>query len=153
MNRKDIVQALLKTQTLEVVVMGDSMYPVIHQQDVAIVEAVGEYNVGDIIVYQYEGEMLVHRIIKKTATTYFCKGDNAFRLEKIEDTDVVGKVCKLFRSGKRIPLLKVNNQFIEMSYKIHMLYLKNKFDKNIVKGTKIYKNYIKYLSEECFQNE
>ena len=153
MNRKDIVQALLKTQTLEVVVMGDSMYTVIHQQDVAIVEAVGEYDVGDIIVYQYEGEMLVHRIIKKTATTYFCKGDNAFRLEKIEDTDVVGKVCKLFRSGKRIPLLKVNNQFIEMSYKIHMLYLKNKFDKNIVKGTKIYKNYIKYLSEECFQNE
>ncbi len=153
MNRKDIVQALLKTQTLEVVVMGDSMYPVIHQQDVAIVEAVGEYNVGDIIVYQYEGEMLVHRIIKKTATTYFCKGDNAFRLEKIEDTDVVGKVCKLFRSGKRIPLLKVNNQFIEMSYKIHILYLKNDFDKNIVKGTKIYKNYIKYLSEECFQNE
>lgn len=153
MNRKDIVQALLKTQTLEVVVMGDSMYPVIHQQDVAIVEAVGEYDVGDIIVYQYEGEMLVHRIIKKTATTYFCKGDNAFRLEKIEDTDVVGKVCKLFRSGKRIPLLKVNNQFIEMSYKIHMLYLKNKFDKNIVKGMKIYKNYIKYLSEECFQNE
>ena len=68
MNRKDIVQALLKTKTLEVVVMGDSMYPVIHQQDVAIVEAVGEYNVGDIIVYQYEGEMLVHRIIKKTAT-------------------------------------------------------------------------------------
>ena len=153
MNRKDIVQALLKTQTLEVVVMGDSMYPVIHQQDVAIVEAVGEYDVGDIIVYQYEGEMLVHRIIKKTATTYFCKGDNAFRLEKIEDTDVVDKVCKLFRSGKRIPLLKVNNQFIEMSYKIHMLYLKNKFDKNIVKGMKIYKNYIKYLSEECFQNE
>lgn len=153
MNRKDIVQALLKTKTLEVVVMGDSMYPVIHQQDVAIVEAVGEYNVGDIIVYQYEGEMLVHRIIKKTATTYFCKGDNAFRLEKIEDTDVVGKVCKLFRSGKRIPLLKVNNQFIEMSYKIHILYLKNDFDKNMVKGTKIYKNYIKYLSEECFQNE
>lgn len=153
MNIKDIVQALLKTKTLEVVVMGDSMYPVIHQQDVAIVEAVGEYNVGDIIVYQYEGEMLVHRIIKKTATTYFCKGDNAFRLEKIEDTDVVGKVCKLFRSGKRIPLLKVNNQFIEMSYKIHILYLKNDFDKNIVKGTKIYKNYIKYLSEECFQNE
>lgn len=34
MNRKDIVQALLKTKTLEVVVMGDSMYPVIHQQDV-----------------------------------------------------------------------------------------------------------------------
>ena len=153
MNRKDIVQALLKTKTLEVVVMGDSMYPVIHQQDVAIVEAVGEYNVGDIIVYQYEGEMLVHRIIKKTATTYFCKGDNAFRLEKIEDTDVVGKVCKLFRSGKRIPLLKVNNQFIEMSYKIHILDLKNDFDNNIVKGTKIYKNYIKYLSEECFQNE
>lgn len=52
MNRKDIVQALLKTKTLEVVVMGDSMYPVIHQQDVAIVEAVGEYDVGDIIVYQ-----------------------------------------------------------------------------------------------------
>lgn len=153
MNRKDIVQALLKHKTLEVVVMGDSMYPVIHQQDMLIVEAVGEYNIGDIIVYQYEGEMLVHRIIKKTGTTYFCKGDNAFRLEKIEDKDVVGKVCKLFRTGKRIPLLKVNNQFIEMSYKIHLLYLKNKFDKKIVKETKIYKDYIKYLSEECFQNE
>lgn len=89
---------------------------------------------------------MVHRIIKKTATTYFCKGDNAFRLEKIEDTDIVGKVCKLFRSGKRIPLLKVNNQFIEMSYKIHMLYLKNKFDKNIVKETKIYKDYIQELN-------
>ena len=139
MNRKDIVQALLKHKTLEVVVMGDSMYPVIHQQDMLIVEAVGEYNIGDIIVYQYEGEMLVHRIIKKTGTTYFCKGDNAFRLEKIEDKDVVGKVCKLFRTGKRIPLLKVNNQFIEMSYKIHLLYLKNKFDKKLSKKQKYIK--------------
>ena len=108
MNRKDIVQALLKNKTLEVVVMGDSMYPVIHQQDVLTVEAVGECNIGDIIVYQYEGEMLVHRIIKKTATTYFCKGDNAFRLEKIEDSEpmVVKNISKLH--GRKVWIKRIS---------------------------------------------
>lgn len=153
MNKMDIVQALLKSKTLEVVVMGDSMYPVIHQQDVLIVAAASVYNVGDIIVYQYEEEMLVHRIIRKTETTYFCKGDNAFRLEKIKVTDIVGKVCKIFRSGKCIPLLSASNQFIEMSYGIHMLYLKNGFDKEIVRESEMYKAYIEYLSEEYIHDE
>ena len=58
MNKKEMIQVLLKAdQMLNVYAMGDSMYPVIHQNDELIVGGADKYGIGDIIVFQYEGEL------------------------------------------------------------------------------------------------
>lgn len=151
MNKKEMIQVLLKAdQMLNVYAMGDSMYPVIHQNDELIVGGADKYGIGDIIVFQYENELLVHRIIKISDTVYYCKGDNAFRLERVKESDVIGKVCKIYRAGKHIQIKERDSQFVELSFKIYGLYLRNMFNKDIVKETQIYKDYYnKYLREEC----
>ena len=83
-------------------------------------------------------------------TVYYCKGDNAFRLERVKESDVIGKVCKIYRAGKHIQIKERDSQFVELSFKIYGLYLRNMFNKDIVKETQIYKDYYnKYLREEC----
>ncbi len=63
-------------------VAGNSMLPILHAGDSILVCRKDIYEEGDILVFFYkQNELLVHRLLKIKNGRYFCKGDNAFRLE------------------------------------------------------------------------
>ncbi|MFR5073747.1 MAG: S24/S26 family peptidase, partial [Bianqueaceae bacterium] len=74
-------------------VSGSSMEPVLYEGEHVEVLPQVAYEVGDILVYYYKQEgLLVHRLLKIQDNRYFCKGDNALRLEDVEREAIVGAV-------------------------------------------------------------
>ena len=86
---------LISGKELRILVSGNSMEPVIHDADSITIKYCDKYAVGDIIVYEYKDTILVHRILKKRHNLYFCKGDNCFRIEEVEDRSILGKVVAI----------------------------------------------------------
>lgn len=77
-------------------VYGDSMLPSIRSGDVVAVKKVKIYTENDIIVFEYGTEgLLVHRIVKIVGERFFCKGDNAYRVEVIHYNDIIGRVVEI----------------------------------------------------------
>lgn len=82
-------------------VSGSSMYPTFEQGDFLVVRDIGEYHVGNLIVYRIPegdpgaGDRVVHRIVGGDATEGFVmQGDNNANVDQWRPTsdDVVGEV-------------------------------------------------------------
>lgn len=85
---------LQKYGTADLRVFGDSMFPSIKNGDNITITKLPSYSLNDIVVFQYKLEgLIVHRIIKIEENTYYCKGDNATRIETINKEHILGKVC------------------------------------------------------------
>lgn len=57
------------------VVQSGSMEPACHKGDILFVKAQSDYAVGDIVVYQSRGILVVHRIIAADGETVITRGD------------------------------------------------------------------------------
>ena len=97
-------------------VSGSSMEPVLYEGEHVEVLPQVAYEVGDILVYYYKQEgLLVHRLLKIQDNRYFCKGDNALRLEDVEREAIVGAV-QLEQDPHR------TREFIEMSLDVNAVF-------------------------------
>ena len=69
------------------------MQPVLWDGDLIRIQPQKSLNKGDIALFTYhnEGE-LAHRIISITESAFYCKGDNAFRMEEVPFSCMIGKV-------------------------------------------------------------
>lgn len=146
----DIIQKLLKRKldreaSVQIHVYGDSMHPILIEYDKICVAKSDSYCVGDILVFQYaQYELLVHRLLQIKDGRYYCKGDNSFRLEVVQLTNIYGKVMSICRNGNDVLLPEVNNAFIN-----HSLQVGNEFERcgNDIKSTELYKRYVNmYIS-------
>lgn len=134
---------------MRIKVSGDSMYPIICEADEIIVKRDVLYNIGDVLVFFFNRHLLVHRLLKEKNGFYYCKGDNAFRLETIRKKDIVGKVIKVIRDNIELTPERRDKSFIDMSYKISRIFLRNYFDVEKTKLSEDYREYYKkYLSLE-----
>lgn len=126
-----------------ITVVGSSMLPTIKAGDTIDVSVPQEYSLGDVVVFFYNGELLVHRIIKYINGQICCKGDNSFRLEKITSEDLVGKVVKV----NGLPIKPLSNQLISLSYMVHREFCKT--GKNVEKTMKsgLYTLYIDAMND------
>lgn len=113
------------------------MNPTLFEGDKVLVKKCDEYGAGDILVFDYKNEgILIHRLIKKDKR-YLCKGDNALRLEDIDENQIIGKA------------VLVNNTSIQSwdEWKINLSYLLNRefvkfcYDINKLKESRIFKLY------------
>ena len=95
------------------------------------------YAVGDILVFMYKGILVVHRLLKINSGRYFCKGDNAFRLEDFPAGETIGKVAK--SNGQ--PLPKYPDELINLSLLVNREFHKCAFNVAKTKQTKTYKEY------------
>lgn len=68
------------------------MYPTFSDGDMITIFRESNYVVGDILVFWYKKDLLVHRLLKICDGIYLCQGDNSFRLESVEKEFVIGKV-------------------------------------------------------------
>ena len=126
----------------ELRVDGISMLPILHPGDSIRVCAKDEYAVGDILVFFYKDDsLLVHRLLKVENGRYFCKGDNAFRLEDIEKQNIVGAVM-LDHDANNSP------DFIAATYSISRIFRKMAYNPEKTKSSAEYVEYARnYLGE------
>lgn len=126
----------------ELRVDGISMLPILHPGDSIKVCAKDEYTVGDILVFFYKDDsLLVHRLLKVENGRYFCKGDNAFRLEDIEKQNIVGAVM-LDHDANNTP------DFITASYSMSRIFRKMGYNSDKMKSSAEYAEYAQnYLGE------
>ena len=81
-------------------VISGSMSPEINEGDIIIIKKYKNYEVGDIITFSSNDEIITHRIYSIIDDYYFTKGDanNTIDLEPIEFNQIYGKVIFHFNS-------------------------------------------------------
>ena len=122
-------------------VSGVSMNPTMREGDTVSVRRFEDYTIGDVLVFLYKGELLIHRLLKIEDGRYFCKGDNALRLEDMPREDIAGKVILL--NGE---LLAPSPSYLtSLSYLVNRAFRKCGYDAVKVKETPIYKFYQKII--------
>lgn len=113
------------------------MQPTLYEGDIVTIRECERYEIGDVLVFTHEGEILVHRLLRQRKQ-YYCKGDNAFRLEAISRGQILGKVVS--RNGKpnsSWPLWK-----IQLSYRVSRDILRHWRNIEKVKQSITYKLYL-----------
>ncbi len=83
------------------VIKSGSMYPELDINDIIIVKKCKNYEIGDIITYNYQNKYFItHRIIEKNKNSFITKGDNnnSEDLEDIKIQNVKGKVILIIRN-------------------------------------------------------
>ena len=128
-----------------ITVTGVSMEPSLRAGDLVTVRRAEAYEVGDILVFIYKNnELLIHRLLRIENQRYFCKGDNAFRLEDIEYEHIFGKVVKV--NGEDV--IPITKQQIELSYMVNRSFRQNGYQTEATQKTGIYRFYRKYINNE-----
>lgn len=97
--------------------MGQSMWPLIHQQkdNIIVVKPNGRLKKYDIPVYIIpSGKYVMHRIIDVKDDHYIILGDGLTTLEKVTDDMICGKLVGFYKNGKRYIDLETN-----VGYKIY----------------------------------
>lgn len=90
----------------EVDVRGNSMWPLVRDGDKArIAHGLGKLKRGDVVAYQRNGELVVHRLIRIVhgagEPRFLIKGDNVSGYDPtVPASRVLGRVVALQRSGK-----------------------------------------------------
>lgn len=107
-----VKEVLAEGSCLRVRGLGWSMYHLIRNGDSIVIEpkSIRELNIGDIILFQLPGRgYIAHRLIKKNGPTgLITKGDNLLCFDQPVSIDnVVGRVIRIERNGKRIILTSV----------------------------------------------
>ena len=133
-----LLPTILKSKgQAEISVTGTSMNPTLFEGDKVIIEKCNEYRIGDILVFNYKNEgILIHRFLNCDGR-YFCKGDNAFRLEDIEYNQIIGKAV-LVNNTSIQPWVEWK---VKLSYSVNREFLKLHYDTNKVKKSNIYRLY------------
>jgi hypothetical protein len=87
--------------------VGTSMMPLIREgKDVMIIERPnGRLNKYDVALYKKNGSYILHRVIKVRESDYVIVGDHCtVREYGITDSDIIGVMKGLIRSGKELDL-------------------------------------------------
>lgn len=144
-----ILKESLKSGNVEdIKTIGFSMEPSLNQNDIISVKGFNNYSIGDIILFDFGNEgILVHRIIEIDESNIFCKGDNAFRIERISKEQVLGKVIKV----NNIEIEKCEIEYVYLSKKIGDIFKQSRGSKAITQQTGIYRFYKQY-SNDKFDN-
>lgn len=129
-------------------VRGDSMLPSIQNGDSIAIRKFETYEPGDVLVFWYEGELLVHRMLQKEVDGCLCKGDNSFRLERVYTEWLVGKVL----CCREQPIKRPPNALIQLSLQIGIRYQQGDIDQDSLKKTSLYVAYQKELDKLSPQN-
>src|SRR5690606_39190779 len=88
-------------QEVELKVMGNSMLPFYkHDQTIVTLKKAESYQKLDVVLFEYEGHTILHRIIKIKGDNYVIRGDGAFRKEIVTKDKIFAKVIRFETPGK-----------------------------------------------------
>lgn len=138
---KILFAQLRSGRDMTITVSGVSMNPILYEGDAITVHNSTTYEIGDILVFMYKGELLAHRLLKIEKNRFFCKGDNAFRLEDLPPEAICGKV--ICCNGQPIP--SAPGWLVDLSYKVNREFRKCRYDVVETKKSGIYRFYYKIV--------
>ena len=123
---------------VDISVVGVSMEPSLSAGDVITVRRENDYAAGDVLVFLYKnGELLTHRLLFERDGRYFCKGDNALRLEDVTQEQIAGRVIK--KNGGEVPSLTPVQ--LTLSYLVSRCFRQCGYDADQAKKSGIYRFY------------
>lgn len=127
---KIMAKKLEKNEPVTISLHGTSMYPALKENDLITIISCENYKVGDILVFLYkENELLAHRLLKIENDIYYCKGDNAFRIEDIKRSQILGCIVSIKRGLYAFSPNCGSAEFIKMSYMVGREFRKNNSQK------------------------
>jgi signal peptidase len=90
------------------VVLSGSMEPNLSVNDLVIIKETQDVNVGDVIVYERNGELIIHRVLSVDGETIITQGDaNNIADEPFDVSSVRGKMIASFPAvGGLVRILK-----------------------------------------------
>lgn len=100
-----ILDMIKRGKSVNITVTGNSMFPLFADtRDTALIAESDKYKKLDIILYLRDnGDLILHRIVKKKNETYYLCGDNQITVEyPIYDKQIIGKVISFVRKGKNV---------------------------------------------------
>lgn len=138
---KILFAGLRAGKEMQITVSGVSMNPTLFEGDRVTVQRSESYALGDVLVFLYKGELLIHRLLKTEGDRFFCKGDHAFRIEDFTQEAIAGKVVQVGNA----PLPPFPPPLISLSYQIGRNFRKNGFRADKTKESGIYRFYHQIL--------
>jgi len=98
-----IVDLLARGHAVQFQARGDSMHPVIRENDTLHVEPVTTAIArGDVILALAQRGLTAHRVIAKRGAQIITRGDNApANDDPLEESQVLGRVAYVLRDGRR----------------------------------------------------
>lgn len=125
-------------------ITGVSMLPYLQDGDFIDVKKVDDYRIGSILVFCYKSEILVHRLIMKDGFRFFCKGDNALRIEDVLQEDVLGEVIR--KNGE--PVISPCWETVFLSRLENQIFRKNKYDVSVTRSDLRYQKCYKIIANK-----
>lgn len=91
-----VKKILFKTKQLRTKIYGSSMYPFFKEGDDILIKKreITDLKVGDVVLYNNNNILIVHRILSIGNDSIITKGDNSDEKAIICNKDVLGIVCK-----------------------------------------------------------
>ena len=112
---KEIELYLNEGKKVEFIVTGQSMLPFYkHNKTIVTLKKASTYKKHDVVLFKYNNQYVLHRIIKIKHHTFILKGDGAFNKEHANKEDILGKVIGFTTNGKVVKAYK-------FKYKIWLL--------------------------------
>ena len=119
-------------------ISGISMRPYFHTGDEVCIMSSQKYAPGDIVLYKYNGELLIHRVVERDIGHVWCKGDNAFRMEYVRIEDIKGRAVFLKRQGVIKAVECPGQSFVFKSLEVGKLYAEKQGNIEMVKNSATY---------------
>lgn len=91
---------VIPSKKMQFKVKGNSMYPILVEEDIVTVVVFDTYKVDDIVVVVYEEHFMIHRIIQKKLINnkiyYLTKGDNNSFIDRWHMyKNIIGRVVEI----------------------------------------------------------
>ena len=102
-----IVDLLAQGHAVQFRARGDSMHPVIRENDLLHVEPVDRATIarGDVVLALADRGLTAHRVVKRKGATIIMRGDNApANDDPIDESQVLGRVAYVLRNGRQHPV-------------------------------------------------
>ena len=104
-----ITDLLRRGHAVQFRVHGDSMHPVIREEDLVHVEPVSSFDVGDVVLTQADRGLTAHRVVSFQGDVVVTRGDNSAEEDApVDRTRVLGVVTWVERAGARRDVAREN---------------------------------------------
>lgn len=106
-------------QPINVKVHGWSMIPAFREGDKLVLALNKDVRVGDIIIFNREGDLIAHRLMRSFKDEYLTKGDSLWYFDPlVKKNDILGKVTGIKRADRIINL--ESKKWIALNYLISL---------------------------------
>lgn len=94
---------LKQGKNVKIPVVGNSMLPALKNGDTVLLEPIGRVKLGDVVLATYNDGFILHRVVGRCLQGLQLVGDgNIGQLEKVKDSDVWGRVVRVYRTDIEI---------------------------------------------------